>query len=140
MTEEATTPALFHHCETVYDELLSQAKRVELDNGASTGMVYEGFLTALIKDDLHLSTPYYTSVTNALKKMGCIQQLRRGGSTTPSQWLLLKEPTLDLWNDNKLGQNTGRIKYVTLDQHRALQTQIGDLNRRLSEVERRLGL
>jgi hypothetical protein len=61
----------------------------------SHALVYEGFLTHLITQDLGLATPYYTSVMNRLKKMGCVRQLSRGGGPTPSQWELITEPTLD---------------------------------------------
>jgi len=55
-------------------------------------LIYEGFLTTLVTRQLNLSVPYYTSVTNVLKRMGCVRQLRRGGGSAPSQWLLIKEP------------------------------------------------
>jgi hypothetical protein len=66
-----------------------------LDESVQVGkvIIYEGYLTKLIQQDLHLSVPYYTSVTKALINMGCIRQLRRGGGSSPSQWEMIYEPT-----------------------------------------------
>lgn len=78
--------------------MLTQAKgvdvaQVEPADEHRTMIVWEGFLTRFITEELHLSVPYYSSVTQALKRMGCIRQLRRGGGTSPSQWELITEPT-----------------------------------------------
>jgi hypothetical protein len=86
-------PKLLEHCSAVFEKMKSEAKprTVEGDHA----LVYEGFLTHLITQDLHLATPYYTSVMNRLKKMGCVRQLSRGGGPSPSIWELITEPTLD---------------------------------------------
>jgi hypothetical protein len=62
-------------------------------------VVYEGMLTKLVTEDLGLPVPYYTKVRQFLMAMGCIRQLRRGGGSAPSQWELIREPTIDLWDD-----------------------------------------
>jgi hypothetical protein len=63
-----------------------------LSEGEDGDMVtYEGHLTHLVKA-LNYSTPYYTKLRKHLMRMGCIQQLRRGGGTAPSVWWLKKEP------------------------------------------------
>ena len=90
--------AMFQHCARVYGTMFSQASRVQAD-GTTTMVVYEGFLTKLVKDECNLPTPYYTAIRRKLLDMGCIRQLRRGGSSSPSQWELLREPTADLWDN-----------------------------------------
>ncbi len=55
--------------------------------------MYEGMLTKLITVELNLSVPYYTSILRALKRMGCVRQIRRGGGTSASQWELICPPT-----------------------------------------------
>ena len=96
-------------------------------------IVYEGFFTALITQKLNLSTPYYTSVKNALIRMGCISQLRRGGSTTPSQWELHWEPNYETY------QRTLKVKTKSAskdkDEAAQLRQQVNNLSKRLAALE-----
>lgn len=94
MTLPIQKPAIMDHCIAAYDAMVEEAVTED------EGLVYEGFLTKLILTSLNLSMPYYTKVTKELKRMGCIHQLRRGGSTTPSRWLLMREPTMTLYEDS----------------------------------------
>lgn len=134
-TEEVTTPALFYHCTDAYREMMARANRVELDEGTE-GIVYEGFITTFFKDELKLSVPYFSSVTKALTKMGCARQLRKGGSSTPSQWLMITEPTLELFLDYQDRYLAERVRYVTTIQHEGLQQQVRDLTARVNELEK----
>lgn len=105
--EEIPLPAIFGHACTVYKEMESEAELVErADQGMAQVLVWEGHLTKLVTR-LHLSVPYYTSVTRELKRMGCIKQLRRGGGNATSQWLLVTEPTEELFRD--LSTQTGNL-------------------------------
>src|SRR3954468_22235888 len=109
MTEASTesrAPALFGHCETVYNAMLARATSVR--EGNVRMVVWEGFLTKLILEELRLATPYYTSVTQALTKMGCIRQLRRGGSSTTSQWELLRAPNLATFHEVNIREPTAQ--------------------------------
>jgi hypothetical protein len=95
-------------------------------------VVYEGFLTQLITGKLALSVPYYTSVTKALKGMGCIRQLRRGGSTSPSQWEMIYEPDLERF----LSYAESNLKKPPRQDHKTQTTdQITALNRRVQDLE-----
>ena len=90
-------------------------------------LVYEGFLTRLITKDLNYSNPYYTKVTKRLKAMDCIRQVKRGGSTTPSRWALLKTPQLEHFRDVSSQVTTrpsGRIE--------GIEQQLRDINKRLA--------
>lgn len=92
--------ALYLHCIEVYKAMVNDA--IVINNPgdqeeADEIVIWEGMLTALITQELHLSVPYYTKITQALKRMGCIRQLKRGGGTAPSQWELLREPTEELF-------------------------------------------
>jgi hypothetical protein len=91
-SSEVRTPALFDHCSRVYELMLSEAKSVK-EAGVDM-IVWEGFPTNMLRDQLRLSNPYYTHVFRALKAMNCVRQLRRGGSSTPSQWELIHEPSV----------------------------------------------
>lgn len=122
---EATLPVLFYHAKAVYDEMLNQSTMQTYRDGGEEkeAVVYEGFLTKLITEDLHLSVPYYSSVLAALKKMGCAAQLRRGGSTSPSQWQLFTEPTEALFKDKYLG---GKKRHGPTSQYSTRLDQVED--------------
>jgi hypothetical protein len=86
-------PRLFLHCSAVFEKMKAQSKARQVEG--SHALVYEGFLTKLICEDLGLATPYYTSVMHYLKAMGCVRQLARGGGPTPSLWELMHEPDIE---------------------------------------------
>lgn len=120
-------PVMFEHCVEVYEALNKKAVR----DPVTGDVVWEGFMTKLINDDLGKAMPYYTAILRNLKRMGCIQQARRGGSTTPSQWVLYHAPSRDLWDatpDRKNHNSKGD----------AMQAQILDLARRVDALERML--
>jgi hypothetical protein len=88
-------PALYEHARNVYAEMVKQAKYVRRSDGVEL-LVYEGHLTQLFKK-LRLSTPYYTTLKNRLIDMNCIEQIKRGGGSATSQWVLWNQPTLAAW-------------------------------------------
>lgn len=96
--DEVVPPALFNHCLAVYHGMREQATLGDVaplnDEDVEQGLVYQGFTTKLFSD-IGLAVPYYSRVLKSLKRMGCIVQLRRGGSTTPSRWQLITEPTME---------------------------------------------
>jgi hypothetical protein len=91
LEENEAPPAAFAHLCAVYDAMKAEAVRTE------EGLVYEGFMTKLVLERLRLAIPYYTTVTQALKGMDCAQQLKRGGSSSASRWVLKDEPTLEAY-------------------------------------------
>jgi len=128
--KRAPIPALFEQCLEVYEAMADQAsmQQAYLDTEEEF-LVYEGFLTRLITRDLHYSNPYYTKVTKRLKAMDCIRQVKRGGSTTPSRWALIKTPTIvDFEN---VPSSVSRIPRSRTE---ALEQQIRDLNVRLDRA------
>lgn len=115
---------------TLYDQKDAEAISGVVDDSSPNVMVvWEGFLTRFITEEMHLSVPYYSSVTLALKRMGCIRQLRRGGGSSPSQWELITEPTTDLF-DNALPS-----KLVPVSKTSQLQEQVDTLETRLKLIE-----
>jgi hypothetical protein len=132
--DQEALPAIFEHCRTVYQEMEREAHLVEVgDYGQEEvkQLVWEGHLTKLFAR-LHLSVPYYTSVTRELKRMGCIAQKRRGGGNAPSQWLILTEPTEELFRqDNKAsGRASKRATKVEM-----LEQQVRDLTTVVSKIQ-----
>jgi hypothetical protein len=133
-------PTLYTHCEEVYKAMAGEAKRQPLpsssEEGAALefGMVWEGYTTKLFQR-LRLAVPYFSSVTKALKAMGCIQQLRRGGGGSPSQWLVIQAPTEELWNANDLTEKSKQARNGG-DKKQAITQREKDLNERVTELER----
>ena len=91
-------PTIFDYCVQAYQAMVEEASYESLGAayGDDEGLVYDGYTTKLIAG-LGLPTPYYTKVFQELQRMDCARQLRRGGSTTTSRWLLLQEPTPELF-------------------------------------------
>ena len=126
-TETAVPPALFEHVSTIYNAM---AREVEEDKDGNK--VWTGFATHLFKE-YDLSVPYYTQVMRMLQAMDCLRQLRRGGGTAPSKWLLNQEPSMELFD--AACQIPGAYRGS-----KAAQTDqmLRDLSNRLTAVEDRL--
>lgn len=121
-------PTLYTYCVQIFQSMTESAQHEKLgiQFGDQEGMVFEGFLTKIFKEE-YLAVPYYTKVMRELKRMGCVQQLQRGGSTTPSRWLLIHPPTPELW--------VSSVDPTKLDGQSPESQQIQDLNRRIAELE-----
>lgn len=87
--------AIFHHCCTVYAEMDAEASEVMFEGRKAK--LYEGFLTKLFQDQLNFSQAYYSQVMAELRRMGCVQSIKRGGGTSPSRWVLLQQPTYEIY-------------------------------------------
>lgn len=138
--EEEPVPAVFLHCQAVYEAMFAKATK------QGDSMVYEGFLTKLVTVELRLSVPYYTTITRALKEMGCIKPLRRGGSTTESQWEVCYEPTLEAYKEilKARKEDPDYKPKLTVAGKSAwrgqMEQQMKDLNERQTRIEVALGL
>lgn len=130
MSKEPSS-AMWGHCIAVYDEMTSQAETKEIYD--EERLVYTGFLTKLFRK-LGLTVPQYTYVMNELKRMDCVRQLRRGGGSSPSVWVLMHSPTPELFNKatNPLLNSRGNTRKNAVD---ILQSQINDLNARVDRLE-----
>jgi hypothetical protein len=129
--EALALPTIFEYAAQVYQAMLEEANQEVLGAayGEQEGLVYDGFTTKLIRD-LGLPTPYYTKILKELKRLDCIRQLRRGGSTTTSRWVLLQAPTPELFHkmpaDNK--PDTSRMGQ--------LEQRVRDLSNRVNDLEK----
>jgi hypothetical protein len=129
--EVPTLPAVFEHAANVYKVMEEEAKLVEAAEYGHV-LIWEGHLTKLFSR-LHLSVPYYTSVMRELKRMGCVTQKRRGGGNAPSQWLILHEPTEELFRqDNSSSGNHSTRRQTKLQM---LEQQVRDQGRIIAEIQ-----
>lgn len=84
------TKAIYNHCKDAYAAMEEEAVTEQI--GTNNYKVYTGFLTRLMQDKLQLPVAYYSHVTAELRRMGCIEQLKRGGGSAPSKWFIIKPP------------------------------------------------
>lgn len=135
--EQEALPAIYEHCQNVYRQMESEAKlhasEYKDETFPNAKLVWEGHLTKLF-NRLHLSVPYYTSVTRELKRMGCIKQLRRGGGNSPSQWLIMTEPTEELFLSDSEGNASGE-RLRKNDRMGMLEQQVRDMAKRQTKIE-----
>jgi hypothetical protein len=125
-------PAVLQHCEAIYSRMREAGQTVDEDGVV---LVYwQGYMTHLVKD-LNLATPYYTQCKQALVKMGCIRQLKRGGGRSESQWELIKAPNADLYAEYTGGRKN-KPKTVSPDRMAMVEGQIADLTRRMDVLTR----
>jgi hypothetical protein len=132
--EQANLPSIYEYSVQVYQQMKESSSYEVLGSqyGDEEGLVYEGFLTKLI-GGMDLPTPYYTKVMKELKRMDCVRQLRRGGSSTTSRWLLMQEPTPDLF------RKMGPTKETATGWKGSVEQRLNDLNTRLSRLEPPVG-
>lgn len=127
---DRTPEALYGHCVDVYRMMLSEARTIVGPEGEM--VIWEGQLTNLIISKCNLSTPYYTHVTRKLKAMECIRMIKRGGGTAPSQWELMREPALEVYEKINPRKQLSHGPYAQVLQ------QIQDLNTRVKVLEKAL--
>jgi hypothetical protein len=127
MNDKDVTPVMYDHCKAVYDAMAEAATIVETETVRM--LVWEGFLTKLVQNDLNLAVPYYSSVKMFLTRMGCIRQMRRGGGTSPSQWEVIKPPTKELFAKVDPKATARRAAQEAATQ------QMNDLSTRLGKLE-----
>jgi hypothetical protein len=102
--------------------------------------LWEGYSTKLVKN-LNLSVPYYSSVLGALRDMGCIIQLRRGGGSTMSVFEMVQKPTEELWNAKGMTEKTrarqqgGSRQVAETQRQRDLSTRVADLETDISALK-----
>lgn len=119
------TPVLFKHCITLYGAMREEATDVGDDQH-----LWEGALVQ--KVDQVIGAGYYSTVVNALKKMGCIAMRRRGNVARPSQWYMLGEPTLESFHSASVGYASTGAAATRNEQI------VKDLNNRVTALEREM--
>lgn len=147
---EELTPALFEHAKRLYEEMHKRSNREEVEDlddpsGYRQVDVYIGHLTRLFAE-LQIANPYYTKIMAALKAQGCIEQLRRGGGSATSKWLLKFPPEEETFRQILERKRAPKGKTHQLEQRthdlmrlsQSLQDDIERLEMRLQVVERKL--
>jgi len=131
----AAIPAPYRHALDLY-RLLDAGAEIQTIEGMPR-KIWTGHMTKMVTQTLGLSLPYYTKILTLLKAAGSIQQLQRGAVTTPSVWLLLQQPTIELFDAVALQgplQTTARLRGQVQDQR------VKDVNTRVNELEDRVAL
>jgi hypothetical protein len=142
--DERPMKALYDHCITVFDEMFKEAEPEEQSENNYEGgpnmdqrqtvttptgyMIWTGHTTQLFAR-LGMATPYYTTVMQALKKMSCVEQVKRGGGNSMSKWRLVRRP------EEEFFEAAEKLKKPVQGGQKALEQQVRDLNKRVSDVE-----
>lgn len=123
MEDTKTTPVMYDHCVAIYQKMVAEA-----DTNEENDLVYTGHLTKLFAS-LGFPSPYYTSIMNHLKAMGCVEHLRRGGGNAHSVWKMVTPPTEESFESmvTMLRPQRGRLNQ--------LEQQLRDLSRRVDKLE-----
>ena len=123
MSGQGELPAIFHHSVEVWNAMQKES--------AESGdyWEYEGYLTQLFRKH-HFPVPYYTSVRQLLLDLDCIRQLRRGGGSAKSKYLLIRPPTPVLYFALKDRPSASAPKPKDI-----LDQRLNDMNNRLLAVE-----
>lgn len=123
---ESYLPALFRHCKTFYNAMAELAEHKE------EGLIWVGNTTDLFTESgLHLAQ--YTNVTRRLQAMNCLNLVRRGGGPSPSVWCLLREPTVELFDNAQ--SRTKTTRRITPGSKEQLLQHYRDLSKRLEAIE-----
>lgn len=144
---EELTPALFEHAKRLYEEMYKRSNR-EMDPAGDGGQtvgevdVYNGHLTRLFQE-LQIANPYYTKIMAALKGQGCIEQLRRGGGSATSKWLLKFPPEEEGFRAILERKRPNRGKTHQLEQRtsdlmrlmQSMQDEVDHLTARVTQLE-----
>ena len=121
-------PTLYEYSVQLYRQMEEESSYESLGPlyNNQEGLVYEGFLTHLVRD-LNLPTPYFSKIRKELLRMECVVQLRRGGSTSPSRWLLVTPPTPELFRKMVARNTPGGTIQMLEQQIRALTARVNTL-------------
>jgi hypothetical protein len=139
-SDDRPPPKQFDWALKVFDKMMAEAtpQTFEGDSPAFDGapvMVYEGHLTRLFSE-LGIANPYYTSIMKALKDTGCVEQLRRGGGSAKSQWVLISRPTVDQFMERAERKRANNSKIGQMEQQlRDLRKTLGDVLERVEKLE-----
>jgi ribosomal protein S15P/S13E len=131
---------MWDHVQDVYKAMLERAEEeptefedTEGDPHENIRNVYTGHLTSLF-GELQKPAPYYTSIMTALKAMGCVEQLRRGGGSAPSKWIMQHPPTEEGYmafiNNRSTKKPHGKVEM--------LEQQVKNLMGRVQHIEEHL--
>lgn len=143
--EDKPMKALYEHCVTVFEEMQEEAvpeETTQINQAGAAGtptagdvqteangyLIWTGHTTQVFAR-LGLATPYYTSVMQALKKMGCVEQVKRGGGNSMSKWRLVRPP------EESIFEAAEKLKTPVGGTQKALEQQVRDLNKRVLKLE-----
>jgi hypothetical protein len=136
----ALTPMMWDHIKDIFTAMNERAQDEDLHQGdelvdPETQRVYTGHLTSLFAE-LQKPAPYYTDIMTALKAMGCVEQLRRGGGSAESKWVICYPPTeegyLAYLNNRSGSKKPGKVEILE-QQVRTLSTRVQDIEEYLAQ-------
>src|SRR5438552_16082227 len=111
--EAEALPTFFGHAIKVYSMLEREAVGVVREDGTIVRQ-WTGFFTHTIKD-AGFSSAYYSRIKPLLIELGCVTQVRRGGGTAPTVFILNHPPVVDDFHQFETRRHK-RVRVVDLAQ------------------------
>jgi hypothetical protein len=105
------TSRAYEHAERVYREL--ELRSVPAADGTR---LFRGNLLTLLRELGYTSRAQYADIKTALVAMGCVRQFQRGARFKLGAWLLLRWPTVELWEAH-VGRIVHRDDLSQREQH-----------------------
>ena len=133
---EVKQPKLQGYCAALYDRFFVEST-IEILPGTSDEIrVWRGGLVATALD-VGIPDGVYKRVTNQLENLYCIEQLERGVRGAPTTMLLLRAPTLDVWQD---AENISARGLTSRAAPAILSRRVEDMERRTGKLDIPLAL
>lgn len=126
--EQPDQPKLVSQCAMLYAKMAGDAKEVEDSPG---DLIWSGKLIKTCAE-LGINVGSYSRVINALRKLGCVEQIEQGYRSKPSIYRIHFPPTPEVWRDNAPDRTEDLTSAPSSDTMAAavrdLQSQIGGIN------------
>lgn len=121
--------ATYDQVEAAYYAMQSQA--IEANDGIT---YWQGGLTNMLEEN-GISRAKYSQITGYLKRMGCIERIRRGAGNVDSIWILWKPPNREDFENSKLHSPESNTRY---EDYKKKQQDLQYMKDKIKELEVRL--
>jgi hypothetical protein len=143
MSNQGDGNAMLRHASAWYQDMHDRAEMEEVESYDKpqlvfTGSVLESYDRAVGKS----KRGQYTRVNRALDRMGCIHKIQSGARSEQSRWILLREPSLRMWesiggNEGLTSRTGDDTKKETVD---SIAERVKTLEAAAANFEERLGV
>lgn len=128
MTAGEDQPVLVSHCASLYSKLDGEAKNLIAGDTNNSERIWEGKIIDACTS-IGITVGSYSRVVNALRRLGCIEQVEQGYRGKPSIYRVNYPPTPEVWRDHAPERTEDLTKGPSSD----------TMSRRLRDLEKQLG-
>lgn len=128
-------PLILEHCMNLYDAMYEESDQYRADSPDIRE--WRGQLSKLFPK-IDLTPTNYSRIVGMMRRMGCIEQVRRGNANSESVWLLMQRPTKELhdWVKSDEAESTQEQEYnSSIEQRlRDLSSSFGEMYQALQNL------